>query len=332
KNNAVNKHSETKLITLDSQKQSWLKYSWQNPLHPELLKLRKDEQLDKVISPAKSEIEKFFLLLNWTRAQWETGTPNPYPAWNANTILSMIRSGKTSGFCGQYSHVLVQSLQSLGYYSRYIGLQNHFALEAYWNEGRKWIILDPLYNCVFVKNQNYLNTHEVYELINQDKTSEVTLLNTKTNIAISGDQRDTILSHYTNYNIILKADHLTSRKSGLYFVENSWQHSVVFIDEQLPKKKFLGKTPILTNHLNDLYFPTNNVSIELISQNQDQVTLELSSHYLLKEFQLSVNGTAFKKVPKRITLKNPNTIKEVKVRGLTKMGILGPATTYKLEQ
>lgn len=329
KNSAVTNNSQAKLSTSDTQQQSWLRYSWQNPLHPELVKLRKREKLDSVIASGKSEIEKFFLLLTWTRAQWETGSPNPYPAWNANTILSMIRSGKTSGFCGQYSHVLTQSLQSLGYYARYVGLKNHFALEVYWNEGRKWISLDPLYSCVLMRKDTYLNTHEAYELIHQGRQSEISLFNTKTKTGISGEERDKILKHYSDYNIILKADHLSSRKSGLYFVENAWQHSVVFIDKQLPKKEFLGKTPILTNHLNDLYFPTNNVSVDLIAQNQEQITLELSSHYQLKEIQLSINGSPFQKVPAQVTLKNPNAIKKIRTRGITYQSILGPVSTYR---
>lgn len=321
-----------RITPVNEHQTSWLNFQWQDPLHPELVKLRKNEKLDLVIQSAESEIDRFILLQNWVRKQWETSTPNPYPDWNANVILSMIRSGKTGGFCAQYTHVLTQCLQSFGYTPRYLSLKNHFSMEVYWNEQAKWISLDPLYNCIFKEGENILNSYEINTLLSDGKAEQILLLNTATNKLISGKERATILDHYTEVTYVLKADHLNDQKSGLYFVENSWKHSAALIDKNLPKRNFLGKTPILTDHLNEIYFPTNNVNMKVLSVDSNSINFELSSKYNISEYQVSINDTEYKTCPPIFKVANKPSIKNLKFRGKTKMGIYGPSTSYELKR
>lgn len=330
KNSSANKG--LRITPVNELKNSWLNFQWQDPLHPELVKLRKNEKLDLVIQNAKSELEKFISLQNWVRKQWKLSSPNPYPDWNANIILKMIRSGQTGGFCGQYSHVLTQCLQSFGYTARYLSLKNHFSMEVYWNEKAKWISLDPLYNCIFKEGENILSSYEVYTMLSNGKEAQIELLNTETNKAITGKERNTILDHYTEVTYVLKADHLNDRKSGLYFVENSWKHSAALIDKNLPKRNFLGKTPILTDHLNEIYFPTNNVSMKVLTVDNSSISLELNSKYNIVEYQVSINNTAFKKCDSTFKVENNSSLKNLKFRGKTNMGIIGPSTSYDLKR
>ncbi len=129
---------------------------------PRVLELRKQENLDSVIDGCKTDIEIFERLTVWARKQFEPGTPDPYPLSNGLDILKDIRSKKTGGFCGQYTYLLADALKSFGFFDvRYVEIwkdpqTSHFLLEAWSNQFRKWILLDPLYASTIVDKQNQL--------------------------------------------------------------------------------------------------------------------------------------------------------------------------------
>ncbi len=115
--------------------------------------LRREERLDAVVADAGSDLETFERLMDWTRHQWEPGTPNPYPPLNARIILKDIRRGFTSGFCAQYNYVLAQSMMSLGYKARYVTLIDHEVIEAWLPAEGRWICLDPLYDAMYLDDK-----------------------------------------------------------------------------------------------------------------------------------------------------------------------------------
>jgi hypothetical protein len=326
KNQAV-KQSNSQFKALQSESLSRLQFSWQMASHTQLEILRKKEKLDEVIKGSKSELEKFIKLQNWVRAQWIVGAPDPYPAWNANQILGLIRSGKTGGFCGQYSQVLVQCLQSFGYKARYLWLKNHFALEVFWNEGGKWIVLDPLYSAIYKKSDSYLNAFEIYSSL--DEPESITLLNTKTSKEILEVEKSKILKAYSEITYDLKADHLSEGKSGLSYVSNYWQHSAVYLDKNTANRNFNGKLPILTERIQDLYFLVDDVKLKLIGLNEKMLTLELKSHSDMTSYEMSVNGSPYKEVKEIVSLPRMKSILKIKVRGLTTDGVIGPVRDYE---
>ena len=118
-----------------------------------LADLRAEEKLDAVVQAGTDDLSRAALLMRWTRAQWEPGTPNPYPPLNARIILRDIRRGFTSGFCAQYNYVLVQGLQSFGIPARYVSLREHEVIEARLPDKGRWICLDPLYDAWYADAQ-----------------------------------------------------------------------------------------------------------------------------------------------------------------------------------
>jgi hypothetical protein len=144
-----------------------LQVEWRD--EPRVLDLRRRERLDEVIAGAKGEIEIFKRLTSWARGQFEPGVPEPYPLCNGLSILDAIRSGKTGGFCGQYSYLLGDALKSFGYFAvRYVEMENrdgasHFAVEAWCDDLDRWVLLDALNAAVYVREGTPLSALEIHE-------------------------------------------------------------------------------------------------------------------------------------------------------------------------
>jgi hypothetical protein len=110
-----------------------------------LSRFRLAENLDAVVVGAASDEDHARALLRWTRAQFEPGTPDPYPPPDAITTLSEIRAGRTGGFCAQYAFVLVQALQSFGRPARVVTITGHEVVETWLPDQARWTMLDPFF-------------------------------------------------------------------------------------------------------------------------------------------------------------------------------------------
>ncbi len=105
--------------------------------------LRKQEGLDQIVADASGDQEAFRRLMGWVRDQWDPGHPDPYPPPDARTILRDIRNGVTSGFCAQYSFVLLQAIGSFGAPARCITINGHEVIEAWLRDEHRWVVFDP---------------------------------------------------------------------------------------------------------------------------------------------------------------------------------------------
>lgn len=183
-------------------------FAFEDFFHPELQKLRKREKLDNVVRNSKNEFEKILALKNWTNKQWQQGTPNPYPPFNANTILDLIRSKKTGGWCGQYGVVFAQACLSLGIPVRYLdimpeGKGGHFVVEVYSRDNKKWVLMDPTLNVYYERNQIPLNVLELHNLKFHDKQNDVYEIS-------ESSKTKADLSYYYSFDCWLRNNHLSN--------------------------------------------------------------------------------------------------------------------------
>jgi len=170
----------------------------------DLADLRKQEKLDDVVAGAHDELERCIRLMRWTRRQWEPGVPNPYPPLDARIILRDIRSGFTKGFCAQYNYVLVQGLQSLGIYARYVTLMGHEVIEARPRELNRWVCLDPLYDTLYTDDAGrLLSVYEVHRRLIQGRPVRIT------NDRLMGEVEQK-LKAFSSFAVWLKNDHVGS--------------------------------------------------------------------------------------------------------------------------
>lgn len=146
-----------------------LQVEWRD--EPRVLELRRQERLDEVIAGAGSQLDVFKKLTAWTRAQFDPGLPDPYPLCNGLSILSDIRSGRTRGFCGQYSYLLGDALKSFGYFAvRYVELESesgaaHFAVEAWCDDLSRWVLLDPLHAALYDREGAPLSAVDIHDAL-----------------------------------------------------------------------------------------------------------------------------------------------------------------------
>lgn len=133
-------------------------FDYENLSHPELAKLRNTFNLDRLISGAQTEFEKFLRVLNW--AYRVPVTENAY-SWNWNDVVKYEKDPKTGlarlqgpyqgrrrdAMCLYSNQALIGALLSLGYQARHIcihseGVSGHEVTEVWSNEFNKWIYLD----------------------------------------------------------------------------------------------------------------------------------------------------------------------------------------------
>jgi hypothetical protein len=132
-------------------------FGYENFLHPELEKYRKNTRLDKIVEGATGEFEIMMRLLNW--AYRIPVTNNAY-SWNWNDVVLLEKGEKgmprfMTGYEGRrrdamclYSNqALIGALLAMGYQARHININSetesgHEVTEVWSNEFNKWIYLD----------------------------------------------------------------------------------------------------------------------------------------------------------------------------------------------
>ena len=148
--------------------------------------LRKQEKLDEVAAPGKTEFEKQVLLMDWAHKRIKHFGPPPENApEDALGILKGVDANQTFN-CGYIAEVLREALMSMGYVSRQIGLKGahgdgngdeHSVVEVWSNQYRKWVVMDPTLNMYFLKGKTPLDAFELrQEWFYMDKGKGLTIV------------------------------------------------------------------------------------------------------------------------------------------------------------
>jgi len=151
-----------------------LTFAYQDFHDPRLAKLARRLDLPAVIAGSSSEIDTLRRVTSFVRGladHTELGVSHKYPhdgAHDAFSILDAIER-RTTLECHEYSLILIQSLAALGYTSRlvsagYAGRNEHAAVEVWSSTYRKWILLDPDNDLLYVRDGIPLSGYEVQEV------------------------------------------------------------------------------------------------------------------------------------------------------------------------
>ncbi len=136
-----------------------------------------ETKLDQLIESESAELLKFKKVLKWVHQQWfrppgvkltvspETMVKYKNKSFDAMDILKLDASSRTIE-CSAASHLFVQAMASLGYSARLIYVGNHISTEVWSNQFKKWIMMDPYYDVLFLRESiplNWFELHAVFE-------------------------------------------------------------------------------------------------------------------------------------------------------------------------
>jgi hypothetical protein len=176
-----------------------------------------DESFGIFAGTSNSEFESILRIKNWVAEQWPHSIPDPYPPWDAIVILDWIREGRTGGFCGQYSQVMLQSLAAFGIQARYIEIGSvdspmaHFVIEVWSNEFDKWVVLDADFNVHFERDGIPLDALELHDALLRGDTDRIVDVLGEHRIGHDYPSRFPLrtIELYYYVRVMLKANHLS---------------------------------------------------------------------------------------------------------------------------
>ncbi len=228
----------------------------ENLTNPSLARLREREGLEAVVAPAGDRLGQAVRLAHWAHSQFSLGEPRDYPPWDANVILDWIRSGRTAGFCGQYSQVYAQACLALGWRPRYVEIGpatnpiEHFSTEVWIDPLAKWVHVDATHDVRFEAEGVPLSSLEVHRALVEGGLERVVVRRGIEGAAVEGEERGRLLEFFYYVRFGFKMDHLSDptpefdRKK--HFVDWNdaktvpWEASAVEAPEAAPHMKTAG--------------------------------------------------------------------------------------------
>ena len=178
----------------------------ENLHHPRLQLLRQREQLDKVIAPGQTQLDKVLLLLDWTHRQLHAASKFYYPPWDAVEILDLARKYGNGSSSAQYAIVMLQACQAVGLHTRYVDFPGYSAMGVWLDDLEKWVYFDPYNSCYYEKDGLPMGGAKLYEAYhNKDIAGilKVTPAGVKTQISLED------LSEFDKYSVVLRNNQLS---------------------------------------------------------------------------------------------------------------------------
>ena len=140
-----------------------------------LRKFRNEYKIEELTKEAKTDLEKIFIVLNWTNSRWEHSGSNTPKKSDAFTILEEAKQGKNFR-CVEYGIVAATALNSIGIPARTLGLKTkdvektrhsagHVVTEVYLNDFEKWVFIDGQFNLIPFLDSLPLNAVEFQKAI-----------------------------------------------------------------------------------------------------------------------------------------------------------------------
>jgi hypothetical protein len=214
-----------------------VEFRWEEFKNYEVIRLRKQFQLNDVVSPGKDEFEKQLLLKEWVYNTLPLGNPEKdYVQDSAFEILKEAIAGKPM-YCTQYAFTYLQCGVALGWYTRKLGIDvdhefgveemHHGVVDIWSNQLQKWYVIDPMHNLHFEKDNIPLNVLEVRKEYIKNYADDVTgvIGNRKSVVRFSTESRGfNTPSNYFWFFISLRNNFFT--ELGLYNTK-----TLLWIDE-----------------------------------------------------------------------------------------------------
>ncbi len=152
-------------------------FVWETPESPRLAHLR--QKLPAEALQSRSQMERVRAITHWLSTSWQhsdSSKGQQYAPWDAETIVSWahVRTGHDGrvpiAMCVHYGAAFVSCAQAAGFRARGVvsadtinGYSGHFTAEVWFDEYRKWALVDPNLDAIFRRGSVPLSVREIQE-------------------------------------------------------------------------------------------------------------------------------------------------------------------------
>ena len=223
---------------------------------------------------------------------------------------------------------MVQSLLSLGYNARYVGLTSHEVMEVWSNELGKWLLFDPFLCCYYESDKSVLNALEIHDYLRKKQLDSIKTV--RCMLTISHD--DPELKQYENFNISLYTNQLLTGESGGVSMQNIPWRRVYWVDE-LSKEFSLdsGILKLRTNRKNDFYSELYLIE-PLLFKTEAGIEVSLFANVPnLDTFQYSLNDSEWINCNQIFTLQLNKGAYKLSFRAKNQLNIIGQTSFIKFK-
>ena len=274
-------------------------FTYADPHHPRMRHLREKYHLEEIAAAGKTDAEKFLLVSQWIREQWEGWDMGKYdycPQWDALEILELAPAKLALGMCTHYAATFVQAAASLGYPARSVIVDHHCLAEAWSDHYGKWMFVDtgllaknPIALKYVDNNGIPLNALDLHERYLKNDASDVTVVPDPSLSMKEFWKR--YLNLYCRFAIPLRNDHLYNpmpQELEHGHTQYHWDGYLWWTDDLDPK---YPEYSLLTNRPEDFYWTLNKTVIDL-EDTLEKGRIKVFLHGPipnLKEFQVRKN-------------------------------------------
>jgi hypothetical protein len=281
--------AKVECIGLDNEKiiRSNFSFFYEKYENKQLQLLRKQYNLEEIITPGKNDFEKLLLLNEWLFEHIEFGTPPPIRP-NALQILHHGLNGQTF-YCTYLSFTLMQMYTSLGYTARKLTSVGHGTLDVWSNYWHKWIQIDPSRRSYFrlKKSAIPLNSNEIRREFWKNKGIDMEMVYGTEQRA----EKVTLEVRERDGNMRYRPDSYkwVAYKSRNNFFEVPfayWNYDYLIIEDEYNSKKTWmngGKTDIReilgtkTNRIGDVFWTLNQAYIHIYDEGTNNLIVQLET-------------------------------------------------------
>ena len=309
-------------------------FAYADPNHPRMRHLREKYRLEDIVKNGKTDAEKFMLLSQWIREQWEGWDMGKYdycPQWDALEILELAPAKLGLGMCTHYSSAFVQCAAALGYNARSVIVDHHCLAEAWSDRYGKWMFVDtgifPKHPLAFKYEIDGIpvNALELHQRFLAGDAMNVNVL-PEPPIPLE-EWWKRYLNLYCRFAIPLRNDHLYNPEPQELehgHTQYHWDGYLWWTDNLDPK---YPEYSLQTNRPEDFYWTLNKTLIDLQASNQEGV-LKVYLHGPipnLDKFLIRKNGGEWMELEPSFDWELGEGENRLEARAVNTMGIELPA-------
>ncbi|MBI4585112.1 MAG: transglutaminase domain-containing protein [Planctomycetes bacterium] len=315
-------------------------FDYADPRHPRMRHLREKYQLEEVVAPGKTDEERFALLRQWVRRQWEGWNDSKYkycPPWDALEILELAPANLGLGMCTHYAAVFTQCAAALGYQARMLIVDHHCLAEIWSDRHRKWILQDPGPMTGHAVTFQYesagapLNALELHQRSLAGSASDVAIVPDPPTSA--AEMRQGMVRVYRRFAIPLRNDHLyrpEPQELEHGFDHYHWDGYLWWTDSLDP---LYPEYSLQSSRPEDFYWTLNRTVILLEdTEKEGELAVQLSGPIPnLDRFLVRRDGGEWKKTEPAFSWKLAAGKNVLEAKAVNTMGREGPANRVELE-